>query len=75
MKGTSSQALSLEHSSLLNTNPFVDDDLSSPINSEQETIAKNLKIGVVVHNDKSDPAMRINTLQKFLELNRRVSVR
>lgn len=71
IEGSASQSLALEHSSLLTTSPFVDDDPPSPTTIGSET--KNLKIGIVVHNRAPDHPMRINTLQKFQEINKRVS--
>ena len=71
IEGSASQSLALGHSSLLTTSPFVDDDPPSPTNTGSET--KNLKIGIVVHNRALDYPMRINTLQKFQEINKRVS--
>ncbi|KAF9481563.1 UDP-3-O-glucosamine N-acyltransferase, partial [Pholiota conissans] len=70
---SASQSLALDHSSLLNTTPFVDEDLPTPVSAESEAIfSKDLKIGLVVHKNQSDTAMRINTLQKFYEINRRL---
>ncbi|KAF8200896.1 UDP-3-O-glucosamine N-acyltransferase [Pholiota molesta] len=73
LRESASQSLALDHSTLLDTTPFVDEDLPTPVNAESDTIfSKDLKIGLVVHKNVSDPPMRINTLQKFHEINRRL---
>ncbi|KJA29073.1 hypothetical protein HYPSUDRAFT_128095 [Hypholoma sublateritium FD-334 SS-4] len=70
IEGSASQSLALQHSSLLTTSPFMDDDPPSPTTTGSEI--KNLKIGIVVHNRALDHPMRINTLQKFQEINKRL---
>lgn len=33
-----------------------------------------LKIGIVVHNKEDEPAVRVNTIHNFYEINKRVRV-
>ncbi|KAF8967811.1 UDP-3-O-glucosamine N-acyltransferase [Flammula alnicola] len=73
MEESTSQALALQHSSLINKSPLMDEDVPSPTNADPEsTFQAKLKTGVVIHNRSSEPAMRINTLQKFHEINKRI---
>ena len=75
---SSSQILSLQHSSLLGQNLKKLDDDHDPNDVAESTVSDigygdhaSLKVGIVIH-DQSDYAMRINTLQNFYEVNKRV---
>ena len=75
---SSSQILSLQHSSLLGQNLKQSDDDHDPNDVASSNVSDisygdhaSLKVGIVIH-DRSDYAMRINTLQNFYEVNKRV---
>jgi len=75
---SSSQILSLQHSSLLGQNLKKSDDDHDPNDVASSTVSDigygdhaSLKVGIVIH-ERSDYAMRINTLQNFYEVNKRV---
>jgi translation initiation factor eIF-2B subunit gamma len=73
---STSQSLSLKHSSLLNLNHSLEvgSQISWPASptNQGDLIQTNLKIGVVIKNRGAESATRINTLHKFYEVNRRV---
>jgi translation initiation factor eIF-2B subunit gamma len=74
---STSQSLSLKHSSLLNSNNAleeVDLQTSRPASPTDRDglVRASLKIGVVIRNRDAEFATRINTLHKFYEVNRRV---
>ncbi|KAH9485327.1 putative translation initiation factor eIF-2B subunit gamma [Psilocybe cubensis] len=64
-----SQAISLQHSSFVDKSSQAH-QIDSPIEPDDELV--QTKIGVIVHDKESEPAMRINTLQTFFEANKRV---
>ena len=75
---SSSQILSLQHSSLLGQNLKKSDDDHDPNDVASSTVSDigygdhaSLKVGIVIH-ERSDYAMRINTLQNFYVVNKRV---
>ena len=69
---STSQSLSLKHSSLLNSNNSLEEATSRPAlpTARDGLIEASLKIGVVIRG--AEFATRINTLHKFYEVNRRV---
>jgi len=72
---STSQSLSLKHSSLLNSNSLEAGLRTSrpALPTAQDGLIKaSLKIGVVIKNRGTEFATRINTLHKFYEVNRRV---
>jgi len=76
----SSQTLSLQHSSLLARISNLEDEqndtnsLAFPGESDLENLSDTgLTVGIIVHG-QSDPGVRVNTLQKFYEINKRMLV-
>jgi len=74
---STSQSLSLKHSSLLNSNNALEEvglQTSRPASpTERDGLVRaSLKIGIVIKNRDTEFATRINTLHKFYEVNRRV---
>jgi len=78
---SASQRLSLNHSTLVypTTNPadfsIAEDSVpASPVGSDIEIEQDTpFKIGIVTHSVDNGPAIRVNTIQNFYEVNRRVS--
>ena len=81
-----SQSIALEHSTLSSfksgTNSALPSDSDTPertndkdieLSSDQNTSA-SLRLGVLIHRSNAGFAARANTLQSFLELNRRVNI-
>lgn len=64
-----SQSISLQHSSFSDKSSQAHKD-DSPIDPDDDIV--QTKIGVVVHDKESEPAMRINSLHTFFEANKRV---
>ncbi|PPQ99720.1 hypothetical protein CVT24_009703 [Panaeolus cyanescens] len=73
-----SQHISLEHSSLLNKHCVVDEEgqlvlADGDLEDSDVDPRISLKIGIVVHNKEDEPAVRVNTIHSFYEVNRRAS--
>ncbi|KAF8161016.1 UDP-3-O-glucosamine N-acyltransferase [Crassisporium funariophilum] len=78
---TTSQGLSLQHSTLLPITQVKEIDVkelsssvpASPTTSDGEHKQHpSLKVGVIIHRSDAGPAMRVNTVHKFYEINKRL---
>ncbi|PPQ89533.1 hypothetical protein CVT25_012205 [Psilocybe cyanescens] len=70
MTEQTSQSISLQHSSF-SDNSRLAHKADSPADTDDDE-AVHTKIGVIIHDTESEPAMRINSLQAFFEMNKRV---
>ncbi|KAF9047268.1 UDP-3-O-glucosamine N-acyltransferase [Panaeolus papilionaceus] len=70
-----SQHVSLEHSSLLSKHCVVDEEGQLVLANGEDDVDVDpritLKIGIVVHNKEDEPAVRVNTIHNFYEINKR----
>ncbi|KAF9446399.1 UDP-3-O-glucosamine N-acyltransferase, partial [Macrolepiota fuliginosa MF-IS2] len=67
----SSQAIALQHSTLLTFNGGKGDNLS-PVSDTDGDASASLKVGIVLHRPDAELAIRVHSLHSFLEVNRRM---